>query len=103
MWTGRGSGRPRTAVAYARGVGAAASGAGARLAYPAGPSPYQVLAIVQYSGFQPQGTTSSGVKTIESKYLWHEVAPALAGGMKFGALTPFVSRLPNTYGFEIAT
>ncbi len=66
-------------------------GAGARLKLPLPVDRWHVLAALNYTGFQPTGRTSNGLKTIESKYLWHKIAPAIAAGYSLGAATPYLA------------
>jgi hypothetical protein len=65
-------------------------GASLRAGLPLHAGRYQVMAAVNYLGFQPKGDISNGTKSISSKYLWHEVSPAVAAGMRFGPVVPYV-------------
>ena len=65
-------------------------GGGVRFGYPDVATPFQVLAAVNYFGFQPQGQTSNGTKNISTNYLWHEVTPVLTAGYAVGAVVPYV-------------
>jgi hypothetical protein len=65
-------------------------GAGLRAGWPQEPKTYQILGIVNYVGYQPAGSTTSGVLEKNSSYLFNEISPVLIGGMKFGAMTPYV-------------
>jgi len=65
-------------------------GAGMRAGFPLGSPHFQAIAALQYSGFQPKGSSTNGVQTISSKYVWHEVTPAAAVGGRFGPVTPYV-------------
>lgn len=49
-----------------------------------------MIVVVNYLGFQPRGDISNGTKSISSKYLWHEVSPALAFGVRFGPIVPYI-------------
>ena len=65
-------------------------GASLRAGVPFHPRRFQLIAAVNYLGFQPKGDIDNGTKNISSKYLWHEVSPALALGMRFGPIIPYV-------------
>jgi hypothetical protein len=65
-------------------------GASLRAGMPLYAGRYQVMAAVNYFGFQPKGDISNGTKSISSKYLWHEVSPTLAAGVRLGPLVPYV-------------
>jgi hypothetical protein len=69
---------------------ALAYGAGIRAGVPAKPQLFQVIGAVNYTGFRPKGATTNGVKNIDSKYMWHEVSPAVAVGAHFGAFVPYI-------------
>jgi len=74
-------------------------GASARLGFPLKPDRYQVIAAVDYVGFQPTTSTTLGQKTIESEYLWNEVSPSLTAGYRFGWLLPYVGVMkPYLFG-----
>ena len=64
-------------------------GAGLKGGIPLGSPNYRLIAAVQYTGFEPKGSSSNGIETISSRYIWHEVAPAVALGAKFGPLIPY--------------
>ncbi|MBU0507332.1 hypothetical protein KKH27_00655 [bacterium] len=65
-------------------------GAGLRLGIPAVAHRFQFLALVNYTGFQPEATTKRGGKEITSKYLWHEITPVAAVGVRLGPIVPYV-------------
>ena len=65
-------------------------GASLRAGMPLQAGRYQLMAAVNYLGFQPKGEISNGTKSISSQYLWHEVSPTLAAGMRLGPLVPYV-------------
>jgi len=65
-------------------------GTSVRAGYPLVPKTYQVVASVAYWGFQPKGSTSNGVKDINSKYLWHEVTPSIVAGVRLATVVPYV-------------
>jgi hypothetical protein len=64
-------------------------GASLRAGYPFVPKTYQILAAVDYWGFQPKGSTSNGVKNISSKYLWNEITPSVIVGVRLASLMPY--------------
>lgn len=65
-------------------------GASLRAGVPLYAGRYQLMAAVNYLGFQPKGDISNGTKSISSKYLWHEVSPSLAAGIRFGPVVPYI-------------
>jgi hypothetical protein len=65
-------------------------GASLRAGYPSVPKTYQIMAAVDYWGFQPKGSTSNGVKDINSKYLWNEMTPSIVAGVRLASLMPYV-------------
>ncbi|MBI5059423.1 hypothetical protein HZB60_06545 [candidate division KSB1 bacterium] len=65
-------------------------GANVHVGLPTTDTPYQVVGSLHYFGFQPGGKTSNGMKSIDSKYTWHEVTPVLIGGYRFGSLIPYL-------------
>lgn len=65
-------------------------GASLRAGIPSHPKRFQIIAAAGYLGFQPKGDIDNGTKSISSKYLWHEVNPSLALGVKLGPLVPYV-------------
>ncbi|HEY3296252.1 MAG TPA: hypothetical protein VGL38_12560 [bacterium] len=65
-------------------------GAGARAGFPLGSPRYQAICGLQYTGFQPKGSSSNGIQTVSSKYIWHEVAPSVAVGARVGPLVPYL-------------
>jgi len=65
-------------------------GGSARIGLPAQPRTFQVVAAVNYLGFQPQATTTRGSKVVSNEYMWHEVMPTLSVGMKLGPVVPYV-------------
>jgi hypothetical protein len=74
-------------------------GADARVGFPTKAQPYQVVAAIKYFGFRPHGTTSNGQKSIESKYLWHEISPTLTAGYAIGQVVPYVGVMkPYLFG-----
>lgn len=66
-------------------------GAGARAEFPLPVAAWHVLAGLNYTGFRPTGETSNGLKSIESRYLRHEVTPTVAAGYTLGAMMPYVA------------
>ncbi len=64
-------------------------GANVRAGFPVGAPEYQIVGSLNYMGFQPDGKTSNGMKTIGSKYTWHEVTPAITAGMRVGSVIPY--------------
>jgi hypothetical protein len=67
--------------------------------WPAADAPYQIVGSLSYFGFQPGGKTTNGLKTISTKYLWHEVAPAVVGGYRFGNVIPYLGLMkPFMFG-----
>ena len=65
-------------------------GASLRAGVPLYAGRYQVMAAVNYLGFQPKGDIGNGTKSISSKYLWHEVSPSLAAGIRLGPVVPYI-------------
>ncbi len=65
-------------------------GGSLRIGLPERANPYQIIAAVNYFGFQPSGTTGNGTKSINSNYVWHEIAPSLTAGYAVGPLVPYV-------------
>jgi hypothetical protein len=65
-------------------------GASLRAGAPLHGGRYQVVAAVNYFGFQPKGDIGNGTKSVSTKYLWHELSPALAMGVRFGPVVPYV-------------
>jgi hypothetical protein len=61
-----------------------------RAGYPVEPKLFQALVTVNYVGFQPNGKTSNSIKSISNKYLWHEVTPTAAVGIKAGPVVPYL-------------
>jgi hypothetical protein len=66
-------------------------GAGARAEVPIPAANWHIVGALNYAGFQPSGRTSNGLKTVESKYLWHEVTPTAAVGYSVGAVLPYLA------------
>jgi hypothetical protein len=64
-------------------------GAGLRAGFPSG-QPYQVCASLSYIGYHADATTTSGSKSINSKYLWQEVTPTVTAGYAISNLVPYV-------------
>ncbi len=71
-------------------------GASMRMGIPAKPRPYQLSAGVNYMGYQPSTTTSKGFKTIDSKYLWHEISPVATFGVRLSSFVPYLG-VSKTY------
>jgi hypothetical protein len=65
-------------------------GAGIRAGFPLGSPRYQAIGVLQYTGFQPKGSSTNGLQSVSSKYLWHEVTPSVAVGGRFGPLVPYL-------------
>lgn len=65
-------------------------GAGVKAGVPLGSPRYQAVGAIEYTGFQPKGSSSNGTQVISSKYLWHELAPSIAVGGRFGPVIPYV-------------
>jgi hypothetical protein len=65
-------------------------GAGLRMGIPSRVRRFQFLAVVNYAGFQPEVTTTRGSKEITSKYLWHEITPLAALGVRIGSIVPYI-------------
>jgi len=65
-------------------------GCGIRAGYPEVAHPFQVIAAVNYFGFQPNGQTGNGTKSISSKYGWHEISPVISAGYAVGPVVPYV-------------
>jgi hypothetical protein len=65
-------------------------GGAVRAGLPAQPSRFQLVAAVNYVGYQPHGQTTNGLKNIDSQYLWHEVVPTAAVGYRFGPVLPYI-------------
>ena len=79
-------------------------GAGLRAQLPLDESQFKVVGAVNYLGFQPGGSTGNGYRTISSKYLWHEVMPSLAVGIKAGPVVPYVGAAkPYLFGHKKET
>ena len=74
-------------------------GGSLRAELPGQASPFEVIAALNYFGFQPKGKIDNGTKTISSSYLWHEVSPSLSVGYATGAMIPYVGVMkPYLFG-----
>jgi hypothetical protein len=50
----------------------------------------QVVAAVHYFGFEPKGEIHNGIKSIDSKYVWHELSPVVTAGWQVGPVVPYL-------------
>jgi hypothetical protein len=79
-------------------------GAGLQAGYPFDPKLYQAVVSVDYFGYMPKGKISNGIKTINSKYQWHEITPRASVGFRLGSVVPYAGAMkPYLFGKQDVT
>lgn len=64
-------------------------GGGIRIGLPGRQVPYQVTFALRYMGYKATGSTTNGIRTVQTDYLWQEVTPSVIFGYRFRNLVPY--------------